>query len=450
MSRAEMIGSAVESVENCLRAIERFDQQLCVTITVMADEARTAAARCDEAAAEGRWLGVLHGMPVAVKDNIDTAGVRTTSGSAFLSDRVPDADSFVVRRLKAAGAILIAKVNLAEFAFGATTQNAHYGSCRNPWDPDRIPGGSSGGSGAAVAAGMAVGALGTDTGGSVRIPGSVNGLVGLRPTLGRVSNRGVTPVSESFDTVGPLAHRAVDVARLLAATEGYDPDDVTSVPGPADEVLPRLGRGIQGLRIGVPERFFFDDVDSQVKTVVGIAIEELERLGATVHEIAIEGAEEAQAQMQRMLYPDAAAFHEKRMAQAPHRFGKDVYARLELGPQTTSLEYAGAVAWRRRWLRELERCFRHVDLIATPTTPVAPPLVDGADMINTTHALTTLTYGWSMGDLPAVSVPCGFADGLPVGLQLAGRAWQDGLLLQVAAAYQEVTQWHLQKPALLA
>lgn len=450
MRTEQAVTSATEQVERCLRRIEQLDAQLGVTITVMADEARAAALRCDEAAAEGRWLGLLHGMPVAVKDNIDTAAVRTTGGSSFFSDRVPESDAFVVRRLRSAGAIPIAKVNLAEFAFGATTQNVHFGSCRNPWNPDCIPGGSSGGSGAAVAAEMAVGSLGTDTGGSVRIPASVNGLVGLRPTLGRVSNGGVTPVSLNFDTVGPLAHRAVDVARLLAAIEGYDPDDVTSVRGPADEVIRTLDRGVDGLRIGVPTRFFFDDIDPQVEAAVRAAIDELERLGASVHEVVVEGAEEAQRRMQQMLYPDAAAFHEQRMAESAERFGSDVYTRLQLGPQTTSVEYAKAVAWRHRWLRELGRRFEQVDVIATPTAPAPPPLIDGADMITTTHALTTLTYGWSIGNLPALSVPCGFADGLPVGLQLAGRPWEDGLLLRVAAAYQSVTDWHTHRPPLLS
>lgn len=439
--------SATARVEACVRAIKKYDDRLGATITVMADEARTAAAHCDEAAAEGRWLGILHGMPIALKDNVSTEGVRTTSGSTFFADHVPTADAFVVRRLKEAGAIPISKTNLAEFAFGATTQNAHYGSCRNPWDVDRIPGGSSGGSGAAVASGMAVGALGTDTGGSVRIPASVNGIVGLRPTLGRVSNGGVTPVSEAFDTVGPLAHRVVDVARILAAIEGYDENDVTSVDGPKDEVLRTLGRGIEGLRVGIPIAYI-DQVDPEIDATVRKAIEELERLGAHVQEIEVRGAKEAQQYMMQMLYPDAAAFHQDRVAEAPEAFGSEVLDRLKIGLQTSSLEYSNAVSWARSWRRELRRCFTDVDLIATPTAPVAPPLIDGAGMIATTHAITTLTYGWALGGLPAVSVPCGFVDGLPVGLQLAGRPWEDGLVLRAAAAYQDVTEWHLRRPSL--
>jgi aspartyl-tRNA(Asn)/glutamyl-tRNA(Gln) amidotransferase subunit A len=441
--------SARSAVESCLARIRELDDQLHATITVMEDEALAFADACDAAAAAGQWLGLLHGMPVAVKDNIDTAGVRTTSGSRFFAERVPSTDATVVSRLRAAGAVLVAKVNMAEFAFGATTQNPHYGGCRNPWDPSRIPGGSSGGSAAAVAAGMAAGALGTDTGGSVRLPASVTGLVGLRPTFGRVPNTGTTPVSSNFDTVGPLAHTVRDVARLLVATQGYDPADDTSVNGRLDPVFEQLERGIEGMRIGVLEPAFFGSLHPGVEGAVRAALDVLEGLGARLEVVDLPGAEEAQVMAQRIIYPDIASFHAERIAEAPELFGADVLARMQLGAAMSATDYAGAQRWRLGWVRRIEELFTQVDLLAAPTSPLPPPPADDSEMIPITHAMTTTTYPWSLANMPSVSVPCGFAAGLPVGLHLSGPAWHDGRVLRAAAAYQSATRWHLERPALL-
>lgn len=436
-----------DRVEDCLERIATKDGPLRAVITAMDEQARAAADRCDEATARGEWLGLLHGMPIALKDNIDTAGVRTTSGSDFFSDRVPAEDAPVVERLKKAGAIIVAKTNLAEFAFGATSQNPHHGLCRNVWDTDRIPGGSSGGSAVAVGAGMAVGALGTDTGGSVRVPASLNGVTGIRPTTGRVSNRAVTKVSLAFDTVGPMARRAVDVARQLAAMEGYDRLDASSVNRAGDDILGQLDRGLEGVRVGVPTTFFFDDVEPSMAEAIRSAIRVLEEQGATIVDVAVPGAEDAQHQMTKMLYPDAAAFHQERMRTSPERFGEDVLRRLKIGLDTTALEYAEAMVWRQQWRRTVDLAFDDVDLIVTPTVPGPPPPAEGAEMIATTKMLTSLTYAWAMADIPAVSVPCGFDRlGLPVGLQIAGPSGADGRALGAAAAYQRVTDFHLSEP----
>ena len=442
--------SAVEQVESCLSGITKHDDRLRATITVMADEARAAAERCDAAAAEGRWLGLLHGTPIALKDNIATAGVRTTSGSRFFADHVPDQDAAVAARLRAAGAILIAKTNLAEFALGATTQNPHYGSCRTPWDPDRVPGGSSGGSAAAVAAGMAVAALGTDTGASVRLPGALNGVVGLRPTTGRVSNHGTTPASPSLDTVGPLAYRVEDVARILAVIEGYDRRDPSSVDGPRDPILSQLDDGVSGMRIGVPASYFFEDIDDGVDTVVRAALDRLSNLGAHVQQVDLEGAAKVQVMTQRIIFPDLAAFHATRLSEAPDDFGPDLLRGLrEIGMATTGVQYAEAMAWRSRWRRRVHRMLVDVDLIATPVAPTVAPRVDELDKHALGSPLVSLTNAWSLADVPAVSVPCGFSDGLPVGLQLIGPPWQDGRVLRAAAAYQHSTEWHTHRPALI-
>lgn len=442
-------GSARKRVTACLEAIERFDTSLGVMITVCADDALQQAEEADRAASRGDWHGVLHGMPIALKDNIDTAGVRTTSGGIFDAKRIPSADATVTERLKSQGAIIIGKVNLAEYAFSVTTQNHHYGSCKNPWDPTRIPGGSSGGSGAAVAANMAAGALGTDTGGSVRIPASFNGLVGIRPTLGRVPNTGVTPVSEAFDTVGPLARRAVDVARMLHAIEGYDPSDLTSVDAPFDDVLGQLDRGVEGTRIGVAVNLLAEATPEIAERVTdGIRV--FEALGAEVIEMELLDTDEAQRQMMNILYPEVSARHEQRMNTTPEKYGPGVLERLERGLKISALDSARALSYQREYRRQMARVFDQFDMLAMPTVPVAPPQIEGTDITETTHQLTILTYWTAMAQLPGISIPCGFAAGLPVGLQLVARPFADGELVAAAATYQTKTEFHLAEPPMLA
>ena len=441
--------SSVDAVEHNLARIAAHDDAIKATITVMAEQALVAAHRLDEAASNGRWMGPLHGMTIGVKDNIDTAGVRTTVGSAFFADHVPDTDATVVQRLKAAGAIIIAKLNLHEFAFGGTTQNVHHGSCRNPWNFDHIPGGSSGGPGAAVAAEMVHAALGTDTGSSIRMPASINGVVGLRPTFGRVPNSGVFPVSPALDTVGPMAHRAEDVARILAAIEGYDANDPASQRGPGDELLRGLHAGIKGVTIGVPSNFFFEDCDPPIARLVREAIEVFAALGAKVVDIHVPSVQEAAERIFPVICSDAAAIHAERMATEPEKFGSQELDRLTLGLKVTGVEYAQSMEWMRRWKRQLAALFEKVDIIVSPTVPIVTPPVAGIDMIGITSRLTEKVYAYPMAGNPAVSVPVGFTDGLPVGMQLAGAWWRDGMLLRAAVAYQSVTDWHMNRPALL-
>jgi len=447
MTRAR--GSAVEGTEFAISQMDRLDPDLRAVITRMDDEALTSAAEQDAATATGHTLGPLHGVTIALKDNIDTAGVRTTAGSDFFRDRVPDADAFVVAKLREAGAILVSKVNLAEFALGGTTQNAHWGSCRNAWDPSRIPGGSSGGSAVAVAAGMADASLGTDTGGSVRIPASVNGLVGLRPTLGRISSAGVTPLSPAFDTVGPIARTAVGVADVFAAIDCFDLADPTSQDGHRRSVTRTLHDGIARLRVGIPDSFFFGDVDPAIVQAVRGVADTLERLSGELVPVTLEGAHEAQKHMFRIVYPEAAAFHSERLQSAPERFGEDVHRRLQLGVGVDAREMALAIDWRRRWQRRLERVFEGVDLVLTPTIPVDVPLVEDTEMIRTTHEITRFTYAFSMFAGPSLSLPCGLhpTSGMPIGAHLTAAPWREDLLLRAAAAYQTSTDWHTRRPA---
>jgi aspartyl-tRNA(Asn)/glutamyl-tRNA(Gln) amidotransferase subunit A len=442
--------SSLDAVETYLERIDRIDGRVKSYITVAADEARERAFEADRALEQGGLLGPLHGLPIALKDNVDTAGIRTTVGSAFFAERVPDRDAEVARRLGEAGAVVLGKLAMHEFAYGATNQNPHYGACRNPWDLDRIPGGSSGGSGAAVGAGLCAAAIGTDTGGSVRIPAALNGVTGLRPTTGRVSSRGIFPITWTFDTAGPLARSVEDVALVYSVIAGSDSDDPLSVDQPVEDVLRDLEQGVNGLRAGVPRNFFFGAVDPDVVSRVREAIEVLAQAGVAVEEIEVPGADRADEVTTRMVWAEAYAIHRTRLAEQPGLFGEDVRRRLLLGADVTGAEYAESRQWARVWRRSLERAFRDVDLILTPATETTAPVAEGAEMIATTRRLTRLTYAWTLSGLPALSVPCGFdRSGLPVGLQIAAGRFDEATLLRAGSAYQRETSWHLCEPPIV-
>ncbi len=438
---------AREAVEGCLARIEALDPALNAMITTTAEAAREAADACDRAAAEGRWLGLLHGLPVALKDNIETAGVRTTSGAAYLADHIPNRDAPAAARLKAQGAILIGKANLQELAWGVVSTNPVAGQCRNPWNPARIPGGSSGGSGAAVAADMAETALGTDTGGSVRIPAAMTGIAGLRPTHGRISIRGITPVSVAHDTVGPMARRVADVARIFAALAAYDPLDPVSRDLPLGNFLPSLGDGIAGVRVGLARNFFFEDVDDGVEAAVREGARTLESLGARLVDVALAGAETAQRWTTIMAYANACAYHRERLDAGPGAISRSVYERMMLGRDFSAVDYAEAMRGREAWQRTLAEAFETVDVLLAPTTPrPAPPIADERSLHRATQEATRFTYGGALASIPGLSVPCGFAaDGLPVGMMLEAAWGAEPLLLRMGHAYQTATDWHLRR-----
>ena len=442
--------SSSELVESYLGRIEALDGELRAFVTVTSERARAGAAAADEARVAGRSLGPLHGLPIALKDNIATAGIRTTMGSSFFADSVPEEDAPVWRRLRDAGAVLLGKTQLHEFAYGATTQNPHHGRCRNPWDTSRTPGGSSGGSGAATGAALCAMAIGTDTGGSVRIPASLNGVYGIRPTLGRVPNTGVFHVSWSFDTVGPLARSLADMAASFDVIAGYDAADPVSINRQAPTLVDALERDPTGLRVGVPGEFFFDDADPEIESATRAAADDLAAAGLDVVPIEVPGAADALESCTRIIWSEATAMHAGRMEHNPDGFGDDVRHRLSFGQKVSGPEYARRLEHRRTWRRSLEHVFESVDLILSPMNLIAAPSAD-AEMIETTARLTRLTYGWSLGDLPAISIPCGItSDGLPIGFQLAAAPWQDATLVSAAAAYKARTAWHEQLPALLS
>jgi aspartyl-tRNA(Asn)/glutamyl-tRNA(Gln) amidotransferase subunit A len=446
------MSNAVDNTEACLANIERHNDATNAYITVMADQALEQAAAIDAAAARGEWGGLLAGLPISVKDCIDVAGVPCTNGSLFFKDYVPNDDAPIVGALKRAGAVIIGKTNLHEFCYGATTQNPHFGAARNPWDLDRIPSGSSGGAAAALASDMCIGAVGSDTGGSVRVPAAVVGVSALRPTLGAIPMSGSkTQLSPAIDTVGPMARSALDLARLFAVMAFYDDADPTSVDHQWENYLARLDDGIGGLRIGVPENHFFDDLAPGVEATVRGAAENLVSLGAELVPVHLEGADKIHGRVMPMVWADLYNFHKERVETHAEMFGEDVLGRILLGKDITGAAYAAALRHREHWNRTLDRALRAVDVLLCPTVPVPAPLAEeSADMVATTHRLTAFTFPFSWAGVPGVSLPCGFTpDGLPVGVQITARQWQEGLLLRIGAVYQSVTDWHMRRAPLL-
>ena len=443
-----MSGAAIRKLKACLAKIETHNESLTTFITVTEAQAQVDAEAADAAEAEGRWLGLLHGMPMAVKDNIDMAGVRTTSGAKFWSERVPNDDAPVIKRLKAAGAVIIGKATLGELVFDIRSHNPVVGHAKNPWDLSRSPGGSSGGSAAALAADMCVGALGSDTGGSVRIPASFCGVSGLRPTHGAVPNTGATQVSVANDTIGPMARRVEDVARVFAVIVGYEPSDPHSIDHDFGNFLPRLQNGIEGLRIGIPCNFFFDNIDPDIDVAVRNAADVFEGLGAELVEIELPGAEQAFPQVCVQIYCDAANFHRQRLTEEPNAFSAPIYERMKRGLEISGVDYAASLRFKESWMRTVGQAFEGVDVILSPTTPVpALPLEDTPDLHELTGRAASLTYAGSLASIPGLSLPCGFTkDGLPAGVMLQAAWWNDPLLLQVGYAYQSVTDWHKKRP----
>jgi aspartyl-tRNA(Asn)/glutamyl-tRNA(Gln) amidotransferase subunit A len=439
---------SVDRVARCLAAIDAWNPHVNAMVTTDAEGARQAARDADAQTAAGRSRGLLHGVPVIVKDNLDTAGLRTTYGSGFFADHVPTQDAHVVARLRQAGAVIVGKATMHEFAYGVRSFNPVIGQCRNPWNTTRIPGGSSGGSGVAVATGMGEMALGTDTGGSVRIPAALNGITGLRPTFGRVSNHGCMPVSPTHDTVGPMARTVEEVARLFAVIAGFDRKDPLSEARPVDQCLARLSDGIEGLRIGRPTNHYFTGLDPDVADALDGAIDTLRGLGARIVELEVPGAESIHAFATTMIASDAHALHAGRIEQGGNRWAAQTLERIRLAARFSGVDYARAMRERERWCRMLEGLFEEVDMLVSPTSAtVAPPIDDERSLFEATRAVTQNTYAGAFGRLPGLSLPCGLSQaGLPIGLQLEAAPWNDALLLQAGWAFQSVTDWHQRRP----
>jgi aspartyl-tRNA(Asn)/glutamyl-tRNA(Gln) amidotransferase subunit A len=439
--------SPVELTAAVLDRIEAEAEGLNAFRTIMVGEATAAAAEAERAVKRGDALGRLHGIPIALKDNIGVRDVAMTASTGFLRDNIADHDAPVVTRLREAGAVIVGKLHMAEWAIGATTQNIHFGVGRNAWDPERTPGGSSGGSGAAVAADLVPVALGTDTGGSVRIPAALNGVTGLRPTSGRVSNRGTIPVAWSFDTVGPLARRAEDVARALEVIEGYDAEDPASADRRGGGYEAAIAEGGAGLRIGVLGGEFRKGLPAETATLLDRAAAEMERLGARVEPVELHGLEPAIELVADLLLAEAASFHAERLAEQPDGFAPDVVARLRRGAGISGPEYGRGRQEQRRWQRQVLQALEGHDLLLAPAAPISAPLIAECDPLETTGVLARFISIFALSRTPGLVAPVGFSsEGLPLGMQLIGRPFEEGVLLRAAHAYQQETDWHLRRP----
>jgi aspartyl-tRNA(Asn)/glutamyl-tRNA(Gln) amidotransferase subunit A len=448
--------SSVELTEACLKRIDRHDRAINAFITVTREQALAAARDMDGELRRGRRHGPLHGIPIALKDNIDTAGIRTTAASGVLKDRVPTDDAEVVVRLKKAGAVLLGKLNLHEFALGGTSAVSYFGPVRNPWGLDRVAGGSSGGSAAAIAGDMCFGALGTDTGGSIRIPASLCGIVGFKPTYGRVRNRGVIPMAWTLDHVGPMCKTVHDAALMLAAIAGYDALDPTSVDAPVADYSRAIRMEASKLRVGVARTPFFENLHPEVAKAVEAALDVVRTLTAGVMDVQVPQT----GNVTEVWNPEIYAYHQSWITKTPELYQAATRTLIEGAGKANATTYAQA---RRRVdvvRREIQKVFATVDVLITPTQrgvaqPIAPaqptptgapggapaPGVAGGGIVN--------TAAFDIYGLPTISVPCGFsASGLPIGLQISGNHFSESTVLALAHAYEQATEWHKRRPML--
>jgi aspartyl-tRNA(Asn)/glutamyl-tRNA(Gln) amidotransferase subunit A len=444
--------SPVALVDGLLGRIERW-QALNAFISVTADVARAQAAEAEREIAAGRYRGPLHGIPVSLKDLIDTKDIKTTCGSRILAERIPTEDATVAARLRNAGAVLLGKNALHEFAFGVTTNNPHYGPTRNPWRLDRIPGGSSGGSGAAVAAGLGPASIGSDTGGSIRIPAALCGIVGLKPTYGRVSRHGVFPLSWSLDHIGPLTRTVEDAALVLQAIAGPDPEDPSTLGQEVPDFTAGLGKPLTGLRVGVLADEYHSEMADDVRGPFRAAVDVLARIGPVVEEAGFPRASEARAAASAILFAEAASVHDRWVRDRAEDYGADTLALLRQGQFLTATQYLRAQRTRTLVVKEVGALLRRYAALVSPAIPVVAPAIGqttvtlGGRPGEARGAMTRFVRLINLVGLPAITVPCGFgADGLPVGLQIVGRPMDEATVLAIAHAYERATPWHAHRP----
>ncbi len=422
----------------CYRQIERLNPTLNAFITVIPHESLIPQ--------NGTQGKLLYGIPIAVKDLYDTKGIRTTAGSRFFADNIPQEDAYVVQKIKRAGAQIVGKTNTHEIALGVTNNNPHFGACKNPWDITRTPGGSSGGSAVAVATGMAMAALGTDTGGSIRIPAALCGVVGLKPTYGRVSLRGILPLSWNLDHAGPITRNVEDAAIMLQVIGGYDELDPTSVKTLPGDYSSHIKDSMNERKIALAIGNFIEEADQEVLEAVRNAAQVLAEQGALITEVNVDFLEEGALANAVMTQADGAAFHRERLKEHPDWFGADVRQRLETGAAFTSSEYVLARHTQTEIKRRCELLLNLYDILILPTTPIAAPVLEGENALERARQLTRFTSPFNLTGLPALTVPCGFTkEGLPIGLQFVSRAWNEAGVLRAGFAFQQATDWHTRK-----
>ncbi len=447
--------SPVELFDDVLKRIHQLQPKLNSFITITEQEGRRAATEAEAEIRKGHYRGPLHGIPISIKDLFATRGVRTTAGSKVLGNWVPDYDATAVARLHQAGMVMVGKTNMHEFAYGVTNDNPHYGPARNPWDATRVPGGSSGGSGAAVASSQCIASLGSDSGGSIRIPSAVCGVVGLKPTYARVSRHGAIPLAWSLDHVGPLTKTVEDAAIMLAAIAGPDPKDPTASSRPLSDYRQEMQGSIHGLRLGVPRQYFSEHVDPEIQKLVSAAIRQLESLGTTPVEVDIPDLEICSAMEAHITLAEATSYHEPYLKKQADDYGPGVHTNLEAGTYLLATDYVKSQRARTLLQHNFNEAFKRADVIVSPTLPAFPPLVgevvvqSGDLQEHVIDAFLRFNIPYDLTGFPAISIPCGFsASGLPVGLQIAGKAFDEVTILRVASAYEQSTRWHTVHPEL--
>lgn len=447
--------SPVELVDAALDRIKSVDSTLHAYITVY-EQARDVAKAAEIMIAAGHALGPLHGIPLALKDNIALKGLRTTAGSKILADWLPDTDATVASRLRSAGGIFVGKLNMHEFAWGGTSNNPHYGAVRNPWNTERFAAGSSGGSGVAVAARMCWGALGTDTGGSIRLPSAINGIVGIRPTYGRVSNHGIIPLAWSMDTAGPMARTVEDCALMFSVIAGHDANDPTTAKIPVQDYLGGLRTGVKGLRIGVVPGYFFHHLQKPVFDAIKRALSTFESLGAVIKDVEIDNIHGNISAQLTIESCEPSTYHQRWLRERPQDYGDDVRTLLEVGEMLLATHYLQAQRYRALLRQEFMNAFRQVDVFVCPTLPFTATrvgemkvVIENGEEEDMLSAIMQFTGVPSLTGLPSLAVPCGFdPDGLPVGMQIIGRPFDEATLFQAGMAFQSVTDFHRRAPAL--
>jgi len=426
--------SPLELTQLCLQRIEAINPQVNAFITLTAESALTDARAATEEIARGHYRGSLHGIPLAIKDLFDVRDVATTAGSPLLKNNIALDDAFVVRQLREAGAVFLGKLNLHEWALGVTGVNPHFGPSRNPWNTDYITGGSSSGSGAALAAGLCYGSLGSDTGGSIRIPASLCGVVGLKPTYGRVSVRGVIPLAWSLDHAGPMARTVDDAAALFQIVAAHDASDPYSMRNPD----PNLRSRISNFRMGVPDDYFFSDLHPDTEAAYRAAIKMFGDMGIELHQVALPNFEISEKASAKILLAEAAAYHLDRIEQHADQIGADVLTRFKWGLDVTGVEYALARRTQVEWRHKLEQLFESIDALMLPATPFPATRIDESDPVALSRGnLTRFTRMFNLTGHPALVLPCGrSAAGLPIGLQIVGPHWQENKIIHIGRAYE--------------
>jgi aspartyl-tRNA(Asn)/glutamyl-tRNA(Gln) amidotransferase subunit A len=447
--------SSHEVTRACLHRIAQWQPHLNAFMAIESEPALKAATAADEELAKGDIKGPLHGVPLAHKDMYYDAGHVSTCGSLIRRDFVASTTSTALQRLKDAGTVRLGTLQMAEFAYGPTGHNAHYGAVHNPWKHGHVTGGSSSGSGAAVAARLTFAALGSDTGGSIRMPAHFCGVTGLKVTWGRVSRAGAMPLSQSLDTVGPLAQTAEDCALLLGLMAGLDPEDPTASAAPVQDYLAATKASLKGLRIGVPKSFYVDDLDADVAKALDATIATLKAEGADVVQVGLTDHRQLSAASQIVLAVEAAAFHKRWLIERPQDYGPQVLMRLQNALAVSGVTYLEALRWRGAALAAHIAATSCVDAVIAPVSPVAAPSIAESDIGAGQNAeaviqrLTRFTRPINYLGLPSLAIPCGFSSsGLPIGMQLIGRSFDEATVLTIGAAFQRATDFHAKVPTL--